>query len=263
MVMYGQPNQLEEMHRVLDEMENFRFDRTKKTFLIMYKEYSKAGRRSEAEILVGMMCKYGFLGPKGCFAFLFGLENAGGNVCARKLIWVIWQLHLLPLDIVVEHEEQVQSSDLRVQQVSCCHSHMHQQVQRKSLRKKKQEKNADFIRLVKPGLQRREKIGVPKPAALPPFHRIFRAFFSQASRHLQRHPTTNDERLRHMASFPTTSSASSPTAKGFSSPVQVCSSPAQGSPSPTTFFFFGAESKFESKDLRSIAKTAAGGNTAV
>ncbi|KAK8941736.1 Pentatricopeptide repeat-containing protein [Platanthera guangdongensis] len=68
MVMYGQRNQLEEMHRVLDEMENFRFD-----------PYSKAGRRSEAEILVGMMCKYGFLGPKGCFAFLFGLENAGGN----------------------------------------------------------------------------------------------------------------------------------------------------------------------------------------
>ncbi|PKA60899.1 Pentatricopeptide repeat-containing protein [Apostasia shenzhenica] len=60
MVMYGQRNQLVEMHGVLGEMEPW-FDRTKRTFLIMYKAYSKAGRMSEAETIIGMMWKYGFL----------------------------------------------------------------------------------------------------------------------------------------------------------------------------------------------------------
>ncbi|KAG0498475.1 hypothetical protein HPP92_003166 [Vanilla planifolia] len=61
MVMFGQLNRMEEMHNVLDEMENFQFFRTKKTFLIMYKAYSKAGRMFEAETIVGMMWKNGFL----------------------------------------------------------------------------------------------------------------------------------------------------------------------------------------------------------
>ncbi|XP_020580728.1 pentatricopeptide repeat-containing protein At2g30780 [Phalaenopsis equestris] len=69
MVMYGQRNQIDGMHGALQEMEHFRFDRTKKTFLIMYKAYSKAGRRSEAEIVVGMMCKNGFLDPKAALLF--------------------------------------------------------------------------------------------------------------------------------------------------------------------------------------------------
>ncbi|KAL0905240.1 hypothetical protein M5K25_027431 [Dendrobium thyrsiflorum] len=69
MVMYGQRNRIDDMHGVLEEMEHFRFNRTKKTFLIMYKAYSKAGRRSEAEIVVGMMCKYGFLEPKAALQF--------------------------------------------------------------------------------------------------------------------------------------------------------------------------------------------------
>ncbi|KAG6520304.1 pentatricopeptide repeat-containing protein At2g30780-like [Zingiber officinale] len=59
MVMYGQQNRLGEMHGVLDEMENFRFDRTRKTFLIMYKAYANTGRRSEAESVFGMMWKHG------------------------------------------------------------------------------------------------------------------------------------------------------------------------------------------------------------
>lgn len=59
MVMYGQQNRLGEMHGVLDEMENFRFNRTRKTFLIMYKAYANTGRRSEAESVFGMMWKHG------------------------------------------------------------------------------------------------------------------------------------------------------------------------------------------------------------
>jgi len=39
MVMYGQQNRLEEMHAVLDEMEVYKFDRTKKSFVIMFKAY--------------------------------------------------------------------------------------------------------------------------------------------------------------------------------------------------------------------------------
>ncbi|XP_074557132.1 pentatricopeptide repeat-containing protein At2g30780-like [Curcuma longa] len=59
MVMYGQQNRLGEMHGVLDEMENFRFNRTRKTFLILYKAYANTGRRSEAESIFGMMWKHG------------------------------------------------------------------------------------------------------------------------------------------------------------------------------------------------------------
>ncbi|RWW06699.1 hypothetical protein GW17_00029952 [Ensete ventricosum] len=64
MVMYGQQNRLEEMHGVLDEMENFRFDRTKKTFFILYKGYSNIGRRLEAETVIGMMWKHGYGNPE-------------------------------------------------------------------------------------------------------------------------------------------------------------------------------------------------------
>nr|CAD1829153.1 unnamed protein product [Ananas comosus var. bracteatus] len=59
MVMYGKQNRLEEMHSVLDEMENYRFNLTRKTFLIMYKAYWNVGRRSEAETVIGMMWKQG------------------------------------------------------------------------------------------------------------------------------------------------------------------------------------------------------------
>ncbi|KAJ0977599.1 hypothetical protein J5N97_013073 [Dioscorea zingiberensis] len=61
MVMYGKEKRWEEMHGVLDEMELFRFDRTKKTYLIMYKAYSEIGRRWEAETVIGMMWKHGFV----------------------------------------------------------------------------------------------------------------------------------------------------------------------------------------------------------
>ncbi|CAL9037517.1 unnamed protein product [Musa banksii] len=64
MVMYGQQNRLEEMHGVLDEMENFRFGRTKKTFFILYKGYSNIGRRLEAETVIGMMWKCGYGNPE-------------------------------------------------------------------------------------------------------------------------------------------------------------------------------------------------------
>ncbi|KAK8962337.1 hypothetical protein KSP40_PGU021637 [Platanthera guangdongensis] len=88
--------------------------------------------------------------------------------------------------------------------------------------------------------------GVKKPACRnpqPSLHFIaFLGLLLTADREIQWHPTTNCDRLRHRASSPTPSNASSLTAKGFSSPAQVSSSPAQGSPSPTTFIFFGAGS---------------------
>jgi pentatricopeptide repeat protein len=60
MVMYGKLNRLEEMHRVLDEMECSKFDRTKKTFWIMHKAYVSCGRRTEANTILGMIWKRGF-----------------------------------------------------------------------------------------------------------------------------------------------------------------------------------------------------------
>uniref|UniRef100_A0A452Z3B2 Pentacotripeptide-repeat region of PRORP domain-containing protein n=2 Tax=Aegilops tauschii subsp. strangulata TaxID=200361 RepID=A0A452Z3B2_AEGTS len=67
MVMYGKHHRLAEMHGVLDEMEYFRFDRTKKTFWILHKAYLSCGRRSEADTILGMMWKHGFGSPSGVF----------------------------------------------------------------------------------------------------------------------------------------------------------------------------------------------------
>ncbi|WVZ98499.1 hypothetical protein U9M48_043933 [Paspalum notatum var. saurae] len=64
MVMYGKHHRLEEMHGVLDEMESFKFDRTKKTFWIMHKAYVSCGRRTEANTILGMMWKHGFGLPR-------------------------------------------------------------------------------------------------------------------------------------------------------------------------------------------------------
>nr|CAD1829152.1 unnamed protein product [Ananas comosus var. bracteatus] len=60
MVLYSRQNRLEEMHRVIDEMENYWVDRDKRTFVILYKAYSNAGRRLEADTVLGMMWKHGF-----------------------------------------------------------------------------------------------------------------------------------------------------------------------------------------------------------
>uniref|UniRef100_A0A0D9WGE3 Pentacotripeptide-repeat region of PRORP domain-containing protein n=1 Tax=Leersia perrieri TaxID=77586 RepID=A0A0D9WGE3_9ORYZ len=67
MVMYGKKHRLPEMHGVLGEMEFFRFDRTKKTFWIMYKAYMSCGRTAEANTILGMMCKHGFGFPRSGF----------------------------------------------------------------------------------------------------------------------------------------------------------------------------------------------------
>ncbi|XP_066366699.1 pentatricopeptide repeat-containing protein At2g30780-like isoform X3 [Miscanthus floridulus] len=64
MVMYGKHHRLEEMHGVLDEMECFKIDQTKKTFWIMYKAYVSCGRRTEANTILGMMWKHGFGLPR-------------------------------------------------------------------------------------------------------------------------------------------------------------------------------------------------------
>ncbi|KAK3135733.1 hypothetical protein QOZ80_5BG0422740 [Eleusine coracana subsp. coracana] len=67
MVMYGKHRRLEEMHEVLDEMECFRFHRTKKTFWIMHKAYVSCGRRDEANTILAMMWKHGFGLPSRIF----------------------------------------------------------------------------------------------------------------------------------------------------------------------------------------------------
>lgn len=64
MVMYGKHHRLQEMHGVLDEMECFKFHRTKKTFWIMYKAYVSCERRTEANTILGMMWKHGFGFPR-------------------------------------------------------------------------------------------------------------------------------------------------------------------------------------------------------
>lgn len=51
------------MHEVLNEMESLRFNRTKKTFLIMHKAYWSLGRRLEANTVVGLMWKHGITSP--------------------------------------------------------------------------------------------------------------------------------------------------------------------------------------------------------
>ncbi|XP_078439920.1 pentatricopeptide repeat-containing protein At2g30780-like [Wolffia australiana] len=67
MVMYGQQNRFKEMTTVLSEMEAFKFDPTKKTFLIMYKAFSNFGKKFEAESVIGLMWKYGFIIPGDVF----------------------------------------------------------------------------------------------------------------------------------------------------------------------------------------------------
>ncbi|KAF8719786.1 hypothetical protein HU200_024542 [Digitaria exilis] len=67
MVMYGKHHRLEEMIGVLDEMECYKFDRTKKTFWIMHKAYVCCERRAEANTILGMMLKQGFGLPHSIF----------------------------------------------------------------------------------------------------------------------------------------------------------------------------------------------------
>ncbi|KAJ4727562.1 putative Pentatricopeptide repeat-containing protein [Melia azedarach] len=67
MVMYAAEERLEEMESVLKEMENYRIDRSKKTFWIMYKAYSMCGQRHKVKQVLGLMCKYGYDVPVDAF----------------------------------------------------------------------------------------------------------------------------------------------------------------------------------------------------
>ena len=67
MVMYGQKSRFHEMKNVLLEMDDFKFEPTKKTFLIMYKAYSNFGKKFAAESVFGLMWKNGFIIPGDAF----------------------------------------------------------------------------------------------------------------------------------------------------------------------------------------------------
>lgn len=60
LVMYGSANRFEEMEGVLSEMENFKYAITKTTFLILYKAYSKCGKKYKVDQVMGLMCKHGY-----------------------------------------------------------------------------------------------------------------------------------------------------------------------------------------------------------
>ncbi|KAK3193937.1 hypothetical protein Dsin_025247 [Dipteronia sinensis] len=63
MVMYASQKRLEEMESVLNELSNHNMNRTKKTLFIMYKAYSRYGQRRKVELIMGLMCKYGYEMP--------------------------------------------------------------------------------------------------------------------------------------------------------------------------------------------------------
>ncbi|KAK6940888.1 Pentatricopeptide repeat [Dillenia turbinata] len=65
MVMFASQSRLEEMVGVLQEMENFNMNPTKKTFIIMYNAYLKHGQKDNVEQVLGMMYKNGYDFPLG------------------------------------------------------------------------------------------------------------------------------------------------------------------------------------------------------
>ncbi|KAI3863878.1 hypothetical protein MKW98_031470 [Papaver atlanticum] len=68
MVMCSSQNRLEEMEKVLEEMEQSNIDPSKKTFLIMYRAYTDYGHRTKVELVVGAMFKHGFEIPGDAFS---------------------------------------------------------------------------------------------------------------------------------------------------------------------------------------------------
>ncbi|TKY62502.1 Pentatricopeptide repeat-containing protein [Spatholobus suberectus] len=67
LVMYGSQRPLNEMHNVLEEMENVKLHCTKKTLWIMYKAYMSRGQSSMVLKTLGQMFKHGYEVPLDAF----------------------------------------------------------------------------------------------------------------------------------------------------------------------------------------------------
>lgn len=60
MVMYASERRLEEMESVLQQMENVKMRRVKRTFQILYKAYKRYGEKYKFDQVMGLMLKYGY-----------------------------------------------------------------------------------------------------------------------------------------------------------------------------------------------------------
>ncbi|MQL76883.1 hypothetical protein Taro_009271 [Colocasia esculenta] len=67
MILYGKQSRFGEMKSVINEMEAYKFEPTKRTFWIMHKVYANVGKKVEADGVLGLMWKNGFINHEDTF----------------------------------------------------------------------------------------------------------------------------------------------------------------------------------------------------